>query len=856
MTFVVRMALRELRASWRRLIFFFVCVALGVGAIVAIRSVVQTVRDAFTAEARTLTGADVIVQTNRPWTPDVTAAITRRFEAAGALQVTSAVETATMVRPAGGESGATRMVELMGVERAFPLYGTIELEDGRPYSHALLSGHGALVRPELLTQLGVRVGDRLAIGESVFTIRGVVTKEPGRRVGVFSFGGRVLVDLDDLPDTKLLQFGSRARYMRLARMPDERIDAFVREMRAAFGNQFVGVRSYRSTEDQVGEDLERAEGYLSLVGFVMVVLGGIGVWSVTRVFVRQKLKAIAVLKCVGASSRQVLAVYVAQVLALGLAGSLLGVGLAALALALLPASLAASLAGTVPTLTASAVGQGLGVGVLVSLLFALVPLLDIRHVKPLWLLRDQASFGQAAPGGPGGARVLRAWRRLDWVKMLAGTLVGALLVLVAAWQAGSWRAGLAVCGGFVVLAFVLHAAAGLLIRAIRPLAALRPFAVRHAIISMGRPGNQTRVILLAVGLGAFFILGVRSLETNLLREFSFDLRGGGADMFLIDIQPDQVDGLTRLLETSPGTSGLRVLPVLRARVTGVRGRTLNLDDYQDVRAQRLGREYVITYRSHLEANERIVDGAFWNGPGAEPEVSVEEGLRDRHGLSIGDIMRFDVLGRIIEARVTSVRHVEWTDARAGGFMFVFRPGPLDRAPQTAIAIMRGPESPEARGRLQREVVDRFANVSVVDVREIAAALESVLSNITLAISVVGAVALVSGLLILVGSVAMTKFQRLHESAVFKTLGASSRTIATMLALEYAVLGLLGGLIGALGSLVLSWAVTRHVLDIRWTATPWQAAAGLAATVLLVGIVGVVSSLDVLRRKPLSVLRAE
>jgi putative ABC transport system permease protein len=853
MGFVLRMVGREARASWRRLLFFFLCVAVGVGAIVALRSVIQSVRAALVAEARTLTAADLMVSTSRPWSPDVRAAVERQLRDGGATVITEAIETATMARPADTAKALVRAVELQGVQAAFPLYGRVELEGGRPYSHDLLSGQGALVRPELLAQLDLRVGDQVVIGDLAFTIRGVVLSEPGRRLGFFSFGPRVLIDLADLERTGLLAFGSRARRMLMVQAPASSVDPLVQAIRSRFQEQFVNARSFRGSDDQVGADLDRAENYLSLVGFIIVILGGIGVWSVTRVFVQQKLRAIAVLKCVGASTRQVLALYVAQVLVLGALGSALGLLIAWLAVTSIPASATAALGGAVPRLTLSAALQGTAIGLLVSLLFSLVPLLEIRRVRPLLLLRDEAARGgNAAPGAA------RRWiRHIDWVQATAALLVLLVLVGVAGWQAASLRVGALVSGAFLAVALVLHLAGLLLVWLVRPLERVSWFPLRHAVMSVTRPGNQTRVILLAVGIGVFFIIGVRSLQTNLLSQFRIDMRSDGPDLFLIDVQADQEAGVREFLASVNPDYPARLIPVLRARVTSVQGQDTHLRNYEEVRGQGgLGREFVITYRDHLEANERVVDGAFWAGAAGEPEVSIEEGIQRRAGVRVGDTMRFDVMGRAIDARVTSVRHVDWADARSGGFMFVFRPGTFDKAPTTFIAAARVPSDPSARARVQRDLVARYPNVSVIDVREIVARVQAVAENITMAVSIVGLVALLSGLLILVGSVSMTRFQRLHESAVFKTLGATTRTLAGMLAIEYTALGALAGVIGAAGSLALTWAFCRFVLDIPWSPTPEVVLPGLALTAVAVGLLGVVASADVLRRKPLAILRAE
>ena len=394
-TFVLKMLARELRSSWRRLLFFFVCVAVGVGAIVAIRSVIQSVRTGLMSEARSIIASDVLISTNRPWTSEVLSALGQRLATDEVLDRMEAIETATMVRAEGG-ADAARMVELRGVQPKFPFYGRVVLQDGQTFSHDLLRGRGALVRPELLTQLGTKVGGQLIIGGQPFTIRGVIAQEPGRRVGAFSFGSRVLIDYDDLRATGLLAFGSRASYQILLRVREQAVEPMTRDIRRDFRDRFVQARSYRSTEDDIGEDLMRAENYLSLVGFVMVVLGGIGVWSVTRVFVKQKIRSVAILKCVGATANQILATYVAQVLLLGIGGSLLGVGIAAVAIAAIPASAAAAFGNVSYGLTLSAALQGLAVGLLVSLLFSLVPLLEVRRVKPLLLLRSLDTVSAAA----------------------------------------------------------------------------------------------------------------------------------------------------------------------------------------------------------------------------------------------------------------------------------------------------------------------------------------------------------------------------------------------------------------------------------------------------------------------------
>ena len=845
MTFILRMALREIRASWKRLLFFFVCIAVGVASIVAIRSVIQSVRGALSREARFLLAADMRVQSNSPLTAAVRQTLDREQRSGRISAQSEAIEIETMLRPIGRPG--LKMVELYAVQEQFPLQGTMTLRDGVPYSHELLRNRGTLVRPELLAQLDLEVGDEVLIGTETFEIRGVVSKEPGRSMGIFTLGPRIFIDHADLAGTGLITFGTRADYEMLLRVPEPALDELNRDLDQAFVNEFVSVRTYRRSQDRMGDNLTRTENYLSLVGLVVLILGGIGVSSVTRVFVQQKVRSIAILKCVGTTSGQVLAVYLTQVLLLGLAGSLLGVAIAALAIAAIP-TLAGDLAQLLQVeygVTAGAVAQGLAVGLLVSLLFSLVPLLEVRHVKPSLLLR------QDIPPPP----------TFDWVKWGVTAAVGGSLVTVASWQAGSLEVGLLLSGGFVGIAFVLHLAGLALVRAVQPLRYARSFALRQAVLHIARPGNQTRVILLAVGLGTFFILGVRTLQANLLRDFSVQMGEDTPDMFLMDIQPNQRAGVTALIDRENGeTAAPRLIPVLRARIVGVRGREVNLESYEEVRGRGgLSREFTITYRPHMEANEELVEGTWWDATpvsSGHAEVSIEESLQRRFAIQIGDEMRFDVLGRIVTARVTSFREVDFRDFRSGGFMIVFRPGTFENAPHTYIASLEAPRDPKTRALLQRAVVNGYPNVSVIDLREVLDTIQNVVNNVTLAVTVVGGLVLFSGSLILIGAVSMTKFRRVYQAAILKTLGASSRLIAAMLLLEYGVLGAIAGTVGSLGAIALSWAVARFALELQWQATPLITLTGVVATAVFVAAIGVLASLDVLRHKPLATLRAE
>jgi putative ABC transport system permease protein len=847
---VINLAWREMRASWRRLLFFFICIAIGVGSIVALRSLVQNVKASLGRESRSLLTADVQASSGSPWNAEIQATFERYYKSPLVEAHTETLETATMLRSVNNESAPPKMVELKAVQLQFPFYGEIVLAGGAKYSHGLLKDRGALVKQSLMAALDLKIGDLVRIGDLDFTIRGVIESEPGGAMNAFSFGPRVIVDYDDAVAAGMNKWGSRARYRALFKTREDAMDPLLEGLRRDLRRQpHVAVRSFRDSQDRMSESLTQVEDYLSLVGLIILVLGGIGVSSVTRVFVQQKMKTIAILKCLGGKNARVLGAYLSQILTLGLLGSLMGLLVAKVVTTLLPKVFAGSIPFNVEFgLTWQAALQGIGVGTLISLLFSLTPLLEIRRIKPILVLRSLATPPGSRPG----------WRKLDWMKLASGLIVTLGLIALASWQAGSLEVGAIFLGALAAMTLALNVMAAALMKFVRGFRLLPSFSVRQGVNSLYRPGNQTKIILMAVGLGVFFVVAVRSLQLNLREEFAIDMNTLRADMYLIEIQPDQRSGVQEIAAKYIGSKP-ELIPTISARLAGISNSHADLDNVKPNENRGLmGREYIMTYRDHVDDSEKVLAGEFWDSPlpqGAEPEVSIEELLHKELGLNVGDTMTFNVQGRHITARVANIRRVDWRNARTG-FLVIFRPGPLDRAPAKYIAAIKGPADSRLRARLQRDLIDKFPNVSVVDVRDIIEIARGIVQNISLAVSFVGGFVFLSGLLILIGSIAMTKFHRLYESAILKTLGAKRKLIVSTLLVEYGVLGLLAGALGSSAAIALTWAVSEYVLKIDWRFMPSVNLLGVVVAAALVMAVGALSSWDVMVKKPLGILRAE
>jgi len=794
------------------------------------------------SDARALMTADIELTSTSAFSPTEISAIEAAIKASTIVDGQNEVITSSaMAQPADDSNPNTKLIELKGIEPPFPLVGDFKMADGKPFEFALLENNGVVVAQILLEELAIKIGDNIRIGEAVFKVTGSFDEEPGG-TGGFRLGARVFVKKDAFDSAGIIKNASRVRRRILYRTTTDPTP-LVESLRLAVKGTNITVQSYRETQERMSRQFERTENYLALTGLLILVLGGIGVWNVARAFVEQKRLAVAILKCLGAGGNVIIAVYMLQILVLGMLGSLFGVAMAQAALWLAEYNFADSLPAKMTyTINLNNALQGMLLGVIISVIFSALPLLGVKNIKPRLLLHDQNN---------------EKMRKLDPFRLIFGTIGISVLLALAVWQAGSFRVGVSFLIGLSLTSFALYFSAYLLTKLLSRTRTLGGFSFRQAINSLYRPGNQTRIILLAVGLGAFVVLSVQALQNNLVREFDFSRNAKLPSLFFIDIQKSQLDELTQLLNARTGETAEQT-PTVRARIAFINGKPVDFSETKIRREQGIiGREFAVTYRPNMDENESLIAGDWWitAKPSDVPEVSVEEDMAKQLNIGLGDSVTFNISGRDITARVANIRTIDLRNTRTA-FVFVFRPGFLEQAPQNYAATILKKIGATERQRLQRDVIEKFPNIQIFDVADIVETVQKLINNFVLAISFVGGFVILSGILILIGSIALTRSQRIYENAVMKTLGAKRGILTKILVTEYSLLGILAGIIGSSFAALLSYAMCKYVLEIGWQFDAQLFVIGIVATGLLVNVVGVAASYGILFRKPLSTLRGQ
>ena len=580
-----------------------------------------------------------------------------------------------------------------------------------------------------------------------------------------------------------------------------------------------------------------------------LLLGGLGVASAVHVFIQRRMPTIAVLRCLGASSGTIVAAYLVQAVCVGLVGSLVGAGLGAAAQLVLPRLLRGVLPVDVAwSLSWPAVLAGIGVGVWVAVVFSLLPLVAVRRVSPLSVLRR--GYEEELP-------------RRDRAKLAAALALAASLVALAVIQAGRLAFGFAFAAGAGVAILALWLAAIALVRGLRRFFPRRlPYVYRQGLANLYRPANQTLMVVLALGFGAFLLSTLLLVQHNLLRDLRVDQGTTRPNVVFFDVQPDQREEVGRRV-AAEGPLTAPVVPIVPMRIQSLKGRPVAEllaieDDAQRPERWALRREYRSSFRDAAAASERVVAGAWWR-PGewkanTPAPIAVEAGLARELRLAVGDAVVWDVQGVAIASRVACVREVEWARFEPN-FFVVFPEGPLDGAPLTYVLLSRV-EDATRRGLLQRSVVESYPNVSTLDLAQVQRAIEGVLDKVVLAIRFMALFSLAAGAVVLAGAVAASRYQRVREGALLRTLGARRPQLVRILLTEYAVLGALAAAAALVLSIAAGWALVRFVFDAPF-ALPGAALLSLVASILALTIaVGLLGSTEVWRRPPLEVLRAE
>jgi putative ABC transport system permease protein len=848
--FFFRTLIRESRGSRGRLAFFVACLAVGVSAVVAVAGLSASLQDGIRREARQLLAADLVVQGSRPFPPPVNQAIAAIPEA----DRTDVRETVTVAAAPsrGGRPGPSQLVELKVVDGVYPFYGVLELRPAKPL-HELLRPDTVVIASEALARLGLKVGDTLQIGGQPFRVAGVVLSEPDR-VGIsITFGPRAFLSGAGFARTHLEDRGSRVGYRALLKMPERtsgpELDATAERLKDAIPDtERFRVETYRQAQPALRENLERVEQFLGLVALLSLFVGGIGVAQSVRAWMASRLDAIAVLKCLGMRPREIFPLYLGQTLLLGLAGSLIGI-LAGAALQMVLPSLFPDLIPNelIRPWQPAALLRGLALGVGVALLFSLPPLSAVLRVAPARVLRRDA---EPLP-------------QHRWVS--AATVLALVLGIwgMAALQSGSALRGAQFTGGVAAVTAALAGAAwlvsrlaGRVPREISP--AWARVWLRHGLSALARPGAAAGGAIVALGLGVLVVLAMSLVERRLAAQLAADFPTDAPSAFLIDIQPEQWQGVERVLKQA-GAEKIQSVPVVMARLAAIDGvtsgelvRRSRTSGREGGRRWALTREQRLTYMTHLPEDNVIVAGALWSDPEAA-EVSVEQEFADDMGLKLGSLLRFNIQGVPVDVKVTSLRTVDWGTFGIN-FFLVVEPGVLENAPQQRLATARLPRGAEQR--TQDLLAAEYPNITLLRLREILEKILKVLGRISLGIRFLGGFTVVAGIAILAGAISAGSARRGREVALLKTLGMTRRGVAAAFAVEYALIGLVAGLIGAVGGTVLAYGVVTRGFEIPWSFDPLSLAVAFAATIALAVVAGLAASFRALERRPIEVLRTE
>lgn len=836
---------RELRVAARRFSLYGGCMAIGIAVVVGLHSLREAVDEAVDLESRSLLGADLRLESRNPFGPETRVAIDALEQAA--------LDTPTRVTRLGSmalaeSSGRSRLVDLLAIEGTYPLYGEVSTEPAGRWS-GFEAGTGRLfVDSSLLLQLDVSIGDRIRLGTESFEIAAAVRKAPGSFGLQAEIAPRIFLRKSDLDRTGLLQEGSLAEYQRFFRLPEDVAETWRLEHESVLENARVRVETVKTHQEGLSNAFDRLTRFLALVGLAALVLGSIGVAAGVRVFVREKLETVALLRSIGASPREVVAIYGGLAVCLGLAAGVLGILLCVPFVWLLPSLMKDLLPVEVGIrIGPGALATGIGLSVWATLLCAIGPVLDLANVSPLRALRRDFS---SADRGSGVGRL--------------GALVLVVISLVAAsiWQADDLEIGLGFAVGLIATVGVLALAAMLLIRVLRrhPPRAFAYWA-RQGVANLFRPRNHTLPTTIAIGFALFVVATIHGVQRNVLDQLAVDARPDRPNFVLFDVQRDQLEAVQALL-VEHDAKIVDQAPLVSARLAGMGGRRraewLAEETLSKSMRWALQREYRLTYSDTLRDSEELIEGSWWE-PGATYTeqgevfpVSVERDLAKSLGIGVGDPVLWQIQGVEIDTVVASLREVDW-GRMATNFFVVFPVAALENAPQSSVLLAHLADE-RARAELQRDLVGSFPNVSALDATLILRSLDVMFGQIAIAIRLLSLFTLGTGLAILVAASMAARSERAREAMLLRVLGASRSLLRRIATTEAVVLASLAAIVGIVLALLATWVVVFFVFELPFD-PPWLDWLGLTiCTAAITAFFGVFGGLGALRISPREALR--
>jgi putative ABC transport system permease protein len=838
-----RVSVREARASAFKFLFVVFGVAAGVGALAGVRGFSEAFRDALKREARTLMAGDLTLRMFSPPTPAQEAAV-ERYVRRGA-RLTRITETVSMM---GVEGGVPVLVSVKAVDpKAYPFYGEVKLDPPLDFRQALDAGAIA-VSDDLLPRLNTGPGGTVKLGDAEFRVLGAVRVEPDRMTGSLNIGPRVMVSREGLERTGLMTYGSRASQRLLFKLPPTGIgiSAMRDDLRKEFRN--AQIADYRETHPMITRALDRSTTFLSLISLIALVVGALGVATAIHSHLQQRLDSIAIMKCLGATSGQVIRIYTLQTAMLGLAGGVAGLAVGALVQRLFPLLLAKYLPVQSVGWSPAFAVEGIAAGLLSALLFTLPPLLAIRQVKPALIFRRE--MAEARP------RLSPRLKR-QRTSIAAGAVILGGLGAIAGWLAESWRMGAYFAGGLVVSLLALALIAWLLLAALRLIVRgwpwRLPVEVRHGLANLYRPGNHAAAILVSLGVGVTFTLSVYLIQRSLLGEMVSMAPPNSPNVFMINITPREAEGVRRLLDSWPDVKERAALNAFATvRLVAIGGQPVEAHESQRFRRRFRGTRQV-TWMEKAPEDARILRGAWWPENSAQHSVAVSEEAARTLGLAPGQVLRWWCAGREFDVRVAAVHRMK--AVRFGPPQeFVFNRAALAGLPHQYFGAVR---MGGARvGEFQREAYRRFPTVTVINAADVLSIMQQVVDQVSLVVRFISAFAILAGAIILAATVAGTRFRRVRETAVLKTLGARRFRLAGIFSVEFTVLGLTAGLMGAILATAFSRTLMVRLLDAEFRFDWLPNLFAVVATTLLAVGSGWLASLRVLGQKPLEVLRDE